>query len=172
MKLKLNRFLVLLFALISQLALAQEKNATGVVTDASGLPLPGVNVVVKGTTRGASTSFDGTFKIQAQQGEILVFSFMGMNTVERPATKGMAVKLNDESTKLADVVVTALGIKREKKSLGYATQEVKGDDLNKVNSGNVANSISGKVAGIEIRRWKHWRIYKCNYSRVKIYYRK
>ncbi|AIG30134.1 hypothetical protein IA01_06455 [Flavobacterium psychrophilum] len=152
MKLKLNRFLVLLFALISQLALAQEKNATGVVTDASGLPLPGVNVVVKGTTRGASTSFDGTFKIQAQQGEILVFSFMGMNTVERPATKGMAVKLNDESTKLADVVVTALGIKREKKSLGYATQEVKGDDLNKVNSGNVANSISGKVAGIEIRR--------------------
>ncbi|ELY1990935.1 SusC/RagA family TonB-linked outer membrane protein [Flavobacterium psychrophilum] len=151
MKLKLNRFLVLLFALISQLALAQEKNATGVVTDASGLPLPGVNVVVKGTTRGASTSFDGTFKIQAQQGEILVFSFMGMNTVERPATKGMAVKLNDESTKLADVVVTALGIKRDKKSLGYATQEIKGNLVREGgNTGNVLSALSGKSAGLQI----------------------
>ena len=151
MKLKLNRFLVLLFALISQLALAQEKTATGLVTDVSGAPIPGVNVVIKGTTKGTSTGFDGAFRIKTNEGEILVFSFMGMNTVERTAGAGMTVKLSDESTTLADVVVTALGVKREKKSLGYATQEIKGNLVREGgNTGSVLSALSGKAAGLQI----------------------
>ena len=151
MKLKLNRFLVLLFALISQLALAQEKTATGLVTDVSGAPIPGVNVVIKGTTKGTSTGFDGAFRIKANEGEILVFSFMGMNTVEKSAAAGMTVKLSDESTTLADVVVTALGVKREKKSLGYATQEIKGNLVREGgNTGSVLSALSGKAAGLQI----------------------
>jgi TonB-linked SusC/RagA family outer membrane protein len=153
MKLKLNRLLVLLFALVSQLALAQEKTASGVVTDVSGLPLPGVNVVIKGTNKGVQTDFDGNFKIQAKEGAVLVFSYTGMATVERTAGSGMTIKLADDAVKLGDVVVTALGVKREKKSLGYASQEVKGSDLNGgTANGNVANLLSGKTAGVEIRR--------------------
>jgi TonB-linked SusC/RagA family outer membrane protein len=153
MKLKFNRFLVLVFALISQLALAQEKNATGVVTDVSGLPLPGVNVVIKGTSRGVQTDFDGKFKISAKEGETLVFSFISMKTIEMKASTNMVVKLQDDSVKLADVVVTALGLKREKKSLGYATQEIKAADLNSgAGNGNFLNDLSGKVSGVAIRR--------------------
>ena len=126
---------------------------SSVVSDATGSPIPGVNVVIKGTTRGTSTNFDGSFKIKTNEGETLVFSFMGMNTVERTASTDMTVKLTDESTKLADVVVTALGIKREKKSLGYATQEIKAADLKSgTANGNFLNDLSGKVAGVQVRR--------------------
>jgi TonB-linked SusC/RagA family outer membrane protein len=153
MNLKITRFLVLVFALISQLILAQEKTASGIVTDVSGLPLPGVNVLVKGTKKGTQTDFDGAFKIQASQGETLVFSFLGMKTTELPAGTNMKVKLTDDSVKLSDVVVTSLGIKREKKSLGYATQELKAEDINSgAGSGNFINELSGKVAGVNIKR--------------------
>ncbi|TGD57081.1 SusC/RagA family TonB-linked outer membrane protein [Flavobacterium humi] len=151
MKLKFNRFLVLLFALISQLALAQEKYASGVVTDVSGLPLPGVNVLVKGTAKGTQTDFDGKFKIQAAQGETLVFSFMGMKTRELSASSNMSVKLSDDSVALGEVVVTtALGIKKQKKSLGYATSTVSNKELTEVANTNVFESLSGKVAGVDI----------------------
>jgi TonB-linked SusC/RagA family outer membrane protein len=153
MKLKLNRLLVLLFALVSQLALAQEKTASGAVTDVSGLPLPGVNVVIKGTNKGVQTDFDGKFKIQAKEGAVLVFSYTGMTTVERTAGSGMTIKLADDAVKLGDVVVTALGVKREKKSLGYATQEIKAAELNSGTAGgNFINDLSGKAAGVQVRR--------------------
>ena len=153
MKLKLKRLLVLVFALIFQLALAQEKSASGMVTDASGAPLPGVNVTIKGTNKGVSTNFDGSFKISASSEDILVFTFLGMVTTERPASTNMSVKLADDSLRLADVVVTALGIRREKKSLGYATQEIKAADLKSgTANGNFLNDLSGKVAGLTVRR--------------------
>jgi TonB-linked SusC/RagA family outer membrane protein len=152
MKLKFNRFLVLLFALISQLALAQEKSASGVVTDVSGLPLPGVNILVKGTNKGVQSDFDGKFKIQAAQGETLVFTFMGMSTKELPAGANMTVKLSDDSVALGEVVVTALGIKRDKKALGYASQKLEGSDINQTPTNNFINNLSGKVAGLEIRK--------------------
>jgi TonB-linked SusC/RagA family outer membrane protein len=151
MKLKLTRFLVLVFALISQLALSQEKNASGVVTDVSGLPLPGVNVVIKGTNKGTQTDFDGKFKIVAGEGDVLVFSYLGMKETERAASANMTIKLNDDSVKLGDVVVTALGVGREKKSLGYGTQKVDGDEVNKLPTTNFINSLSGKVAGLQVK---------------------
>jgi TonB-linked SusC/RagA family outer membrane protein len=150
MKLKLNRFLVLVFALISQLAFSQEKNASGVVTDVSGLPLPGVNVVIKGTSKGTQTDFDGKFKIQAGQGETLVFSYLGMKDTERPAAANMTVKLNDDSVKLGEVVVTAQGVKKEKKALGYAISEVKSKDLEQRPDGDIARVLSGKASGVNI----------------------
>jgi TonB-linked SusC/RagA family outer membrane protein len=152
MKLKLTRFLVLVFALISQLALSQEKNASGVVTDVSGLPLPGVNVVIKGTNKGTQTDFDGKFKIQAEQGQILVFSYLGMTNTERPASANMNVKLQDDSVKLTDVVVTAFGIKRDKKSLGYSSQQVTAEQVNSVPTTNFVNNLAGKVAGLDIKQ--------------------
>ena len=150
MKLKFNRFLVLLFALISQLALAQEKNATGVVTDVSGLPLPGVNIVIKGTSKGVQTDFDGKFKIQVKEGQALVFSFIGMKTKEMAASTNMNVKLDDDSVSLSEVIITAQGIKKEKKSLGYAVSEVKAKDLEQRPDGDIARVLTGKASGVNI----------------------
>jgi TonB-linked SusC/RagA family outer membrane protein len=154
MKLKFNGFLVLLLVLVAQLTFAQERAVSGIVTDNAGMPLPGVSVLVKGTKSGTQTDFDGKFSIKASTSQILVFSYIGMKTQEVAASSSSVnVKLAGDAQELEGVVVTtALGIKRERKSLGYATQEVKGDDLTKVNTGNVSNSISGKVAGIEIKR--------------------
>ncbi|MDI9309033.1 MAG: SusC/RagA family TonB-linked outer membrane protein [Limnohabitans sp.] len=143
-----------LFILFSMHFFAQEKEISGIVTDENG-PIPGVNVIIKGKTRGVSTSFDGKYTTRASVGETLVFTFLGMRQVERTVTKEsniINVLLRTETNQLKEIVVTALGVKREKKSLGYATQEVKGEDLTKVNSGSVANNLSGKIAGIEIRR--------------------
>jgi TonB-linked SusC/RagA family outer membrane protein len=150
MKLNFNRFLVLLLALFSQIVLAQEKTASGIVTDASGLPLPGVNIVVKGTSKGVQSDFDGKFKITYKDGAILVFSFLGMETKEIAARSDMKVKLNDDSVKLGDVVVTALGIKKERKSLGYATQTLTGSETTEARESNVINALSGKIAGVQI----------------------
>jgi TonB-linked SusC/RagA family outer membrane protein len=154
MKLKFNGFLVVLLLLLAQLTFAQERVVSGIVSDNEGMPLPGVSVLVKGTKSGTQTDFDGKYTIKASPTQVLVFSYIGMKTQEITASSAVInAKLSGDALELEGVVVTtALGIKREKKSLGYATQEVKGDDLTKVNSGNVANSIAGKVAGIEIKR--------------------
>ncbi|WP_233898575.1 SusC/RagA family TonB-linked outer membrane protein [Tenacibaculum piscium] len=145
--------LLWLLFLITQVTFAQEKMISGVVSDESG-GLPGVSIIIKGTTTGVETDFDGNYAIKAKQNDILVFSFVGKATVQK--TVGASSKLNvtlaDDQNLLNEVVVTALGIKREKKSLGYATQEVKGDELSKVATSNVANAISGKVSGVAIRK--------------------
>ncbi|MGH2666430.1 SusC/RagA family TonB-linked outer membrane protein [Flavobacterium sp.] len=151
MKLTFNRFLVLLFVLISQLVLAQEKNASGVVTDPKGLPLPGVNVVVKGTNRGVQTDFDGKFKIQAAQGEMLVFSFMGMQTKEVSASANMNVKLSEDALQLGEVTVTtALGIKRKPDEITTSNQVVKTRELNQASNPNAIQSLAGKVSGLQV----------------------
>ena len=153
MKLKFNGFLALFVVLITQIAFAQDIAVTGTVTDQSGLPIPGVNVLAKGTSIGTQTDFDGKFKISATPGQILVFSFLGMKTMQMPASVSMRVKMSDDSVELEGVVVTALGITRDKKSLGYATQEVKAADLKSgTANGNFLNDLSGKVAGVAIRR--------------------
>lgn len=151
MKLKFNGLLALFFALITQISFAQEITVNGTVQDQTGLPLPGVNVLVKGTTTGVQTDIDGKFQIKATQGQALVFSFLGMKTVERPASLNMTVTMADDSVQLEGVVVTALGITRDKKSLGYATQKVDGDEVNRVPNTNFINNLSGKVAGVQIK---------------------
>lgn len=154
MKTKLNGFLTLFIALLVQISFAQERVITGVVSDNSGLPIPGVNVLVKGTTSGTQTDIDGKYSINATPTQTLIFNFVGMRSQEIVASSTTNnVKMKDDAVQLEGVVVTALGIKREKKSLGYATQEVKGADLNAGGTGgNILNDLSGKVAGVQIRR--------------------
>ena len=155
MKLKLNGFLVLLIALMTQITFAQERAVSGVVSDNAGLPLPGVSVLVKGTKTGTQTDFDGKFSIKAAPSQTLTFSYIGMNSQEVKATStSIKVKLVSAAIELEGAVVTtALGVKREKKSLGYATQEIKGADIaSGAGSGNFFNELSGKVAGVQIRR--------------------
>ncbi len=154
MKTKLSSILTLLLAFVVQITFAQQQTVTGTVTDESGLPLPGVNIIIKGTSTGVQSDFDGNFTITASQGDVLVFSFVGMETLEYPVDDNnvINVSLSTDSAQLDEVVVTALGISREKKSLGYATQEVDGSEVNTAKEGNFVNSLSGKIAGLDIKK--------------------
>jgi len=154
MKLKFNGFLVLLVVLVAQITFAQERSVSGIVSDNAGMPLPGVSVLVKGTKNGTQSDFDGKYTIKAAPSDVLVFSYVGMKSSEKSASSTTVnVKLASDATQLESVVVTSLGIKRDKKSLGYATQEVKGEDLKSgTPSGNFLNELSGKVAGVNITR--------------------
>jgi TonB-linked SusC/RagA family outer membrane protein len=144
---------VLLFTLLAMTASAQ-KTVTGTVTDKAGLPIPGVSVTQKGTQNGALTDNNGKYAITAPQGAVLTFSYVGMSPKE--ATIGEATTLNitleDDANQLGEVVVTALGIRREKKSLGYSVQEVKGQTLVEAREPNLVNTLSGKVAGLQVTR--------------------
>jgi len=152
MKTKFNGILTLLLAFTVHFAFAQ-KTVSGTVSDESGA-LPGVSVLIKGTTTGTETDFDGKYSLQANSGEVLQFSYIGMETAFK--TVGAAnnydvVMQADAANVLDEVVVTALGIKREKKSLGYSTQEVKGDAVSTVKDANFMNSLSGKLAGVDLK---------------------
>ncbi|TKG91945.1 SusC/RagA family TonB-linked outer membrane protein [Puteibacter caeruleilacunae] len=133
---------------------AQGKVVTGVVSDAStGESIPGANVVVKGTTQGTVTDFDGKYSLKVTEDNVtLVFSFVGYIEKEVAYTgqEKINVTLKAENLQVDEVVVTALGIKRDKKALGYSVSEVKGDDIAKTNDGNVLNSLKGKAAGVSI----------------------
>lgn len=150
MKTKFNGILTLLLALIVQISFAQDKTISGTITDESG-PLPGVTILKKGSTEGTETDFDGKYSITAKVGDVLVFSFVGMKTTEK--TVGLSntinVKMSTDNV-LDEVVVTALGIKREEKALGYSTQSVNSDKLTAVRDANIVNSLSGKVSGVNV----------------------
>lgn len=142
---------MLLLALVAQITFAQERAVSGTVSDNAGMPLPGVSVLVKGTKTATQTDFDGKFSIKASPSQILVISYMGMQTQEVAASStSINVKLKDDSVQLESVVVTALGIKREKKALGYATQEIKATELTKGNNNSLAGALQGKLAGVQI----------------------
>jgi TonB-linked SusC/RagA family outer membrane protein len=152
MKTKFNGFLTLLLVLLVQIGFAQEKTVSGIVSDANG-PLPGVTVLVKGTTTGTQTDFDGNYSIKTTVGSTLQFSFVGMTTVDKVvgASNSINVTMAASAEMLDEVVVTALGIKREEKSLGYSTQKVGGDNLG-AKQNNFVDGLSGKVSGIQIKR--------------------
>ena len=151
MKTKFKGILTLLFALVVQISFAQQLTITGTVTDNQGMPLPGVNVIIKGTSTGTQTDFDGNYSIEAASGEVLVFSYIGMETAEITVSSidQIDVTLQPDAAQLQEVVVTALGIKREKQSLGYAQQTVAGDALVKSRETNINNALAGKVAGVQ-----------------------
>lgn len=123
----------------------------GTVTDAKGMPLPGVSVKLKGGTAGASTNGEGKYTISIPDGNgTLIFTFMGF-VAQEVAVNGRTaidVVMKEQSQDLSEVVVTALGIKREKKSLAYSVTEVNGGDLTQARENNVANALTGKVAGV------------------------
>ena len=151
MKLKFNGFLVLLLVLVAQLSFAQERAVSGTVSDNAGMPLPGVSVLVKGTKTGTQTDFDGKFSIKVSSSQVLVFSYIGMKSQEVAATStSINVKLKDDSVELEGVVVTALGIKRSEKTLGYAVSKVSADEITKSGEQNVLQALAGKAAGVQV----------------------
>lgn len=132
----------------------QDTKITGTVEDEFG-PVAGASVVIKGTTNGTMTDMDGHFTLEGvKKGHIIQISFIGFATQDIPYTGQTAlnVKLEEDAQKLDEVVVTALGMKRDKKALGYAMQELKGDELLSSREPNLANSLSGKVSGLQIVR--------------------
>jgi TonB-linked SusC/RagA family outer membrane protein len=145
--------IVLFFQLFSLMLFAQQRDITGTVTDASGTLLPGVNVILKGTNTGTSTGFEGEYKISVSEANaVLVFSYLGLETQEVTvgSTNTVNVVLQDASNLLDEVVVTALGIERETKSLVYARQALNTEGLTEARSTNMLNSLSGKVAGVSV----------------------
>lgn len=130
----------------------QQIEISGKVTDASGELLPGVNIIIQGTSTGTETNFDGEYSIEANEGDVLVFSYIGLktNVITVGSSTTIDVVLEEDASALTEVVVTALGISREKKALGYAVQELQGDEINEARESNFVNSLSGKVAGVNI----------------------
>jgi TonB-linked SusC/RagA family outer membrane protein len=142
---------------IPRLSAAQSNNnvpikITGLVRDATGQPIIGVNVSVKGTTKGTQTNINGQFSLDANIGDVLVFTYLGYvtkeMTINTPAS--LSVVMVEDAKQLGEVVVTALGIKKERKALGYSVTEVKGEELTQARESNVMNDVEGKVAGVNI----------------------
>ncbi|WP_188460510.1 SusC/RagA family TonB-linked outer membrane protein [Marivirga lumbricoides] len=135
-------------------AWAQDRTVSGKVTDAkTGEGLPGVNVLIKGTNSGVNTDLDGNYKISVpSDANALVFSFIGMANKEVQIGNRSVIDVSMEADiqQLNEVVVTALGIEREQRSLGYSVQEISGDDMVNAGETNMINSMQGKVAGVQI----------------------
>ena len=133
---------------------AQTRTVSGKITaQDDGSALPGVNVILKGTTTGAITDAEGKYKLSVPgSGSTLIFSYIGYLGAEMAVgnQEMMDFKLATDTKSLSEVVVTAFGIEREKKSLGYAVQEVKGSQLVEARSSNVANGLSGRIAGVRV----------------------
>ena len=151
MRSKFKWIFTLLVALTMQFSFAQEKTITGTVSDASG-PLPGVNVVVKGTQRGVSTGFDGSYSIKAKEGETLVYSFMGMREISKlvGSSNIMNTVMQDDSKVLGEVVVTAVNVKKAQNAITSSSRLVKSDELSQASNPNVAQALTGKVSGLQI----------------------
>ena len=128
---------------------AAEITVNGNVSDGSE-PLIGASVKVVGTSNGAMTDIDGNFTLKCHAGDELEVSYIGYNTLRVKAQEKLEITLEESSVALNEVVVTALGIKRDRKALGYGLSEVKGDELTKAKETNVMNSLAGKVAGLVV----------------------
>lgn len=131
---------------------AQMREITGQVTAEDGSSLPGVNVSLKNTTKGSITDNTGRYAVSVEPGSILVFSFIGFKSKE--ATIGnqsrLDIILTSDETQLQEIVITSLGIAREKKALGYAVQEIKADKLTLARDPNIGNALAGKIAGVQV----------------------
>ncbi|WP_160713724.1 SusC/RagA family TonB-linked outer membrane protein [Chitinophaga solisilvae] len=144
--------MLLLVMLLAAPAIWAQQAVTGKVTDASGQPLAGVNILVKGTSKGTATNPDGAYSLSAAAGSTLVFRFLGYlpQEVQVGNETVINITLQQDEKNLSEVVVTALGIRKEKKALGYAVSEIKGEELTQARSTNIANTLSGKVAGLNV----------------------
>jgi TonB-linked SusC/RagA family outer membrane protein len=150
-----SRHLAWIFLLFTVAGMAQTtKIIRGIVADAKGGALEGVNVLVKGTTQGSTTDGSGKYAVAAGENATLVFSFVGYTSMEQVVGNQSVINvtLSPSGENIAEVVVTALGIKREKKSLGYSVQELNGDAVSTAKEVNVANALAGKMAGVQVTR--------------------
>lgn len=151
---KIKQLATFLLLLLSQIVVqAQDIKVSGSVKSSAGETLPGVSVIIKGTKQAVTTNADGQFSITLPSKNALVFSYLGFVTKEilvDKNTTGLTVILAEQDNALDEVVVTALGISRQKKSLGYAVQEIKGDNLAEAKEVNLVNALAGKVAGVRV----------------------
>lgn len=147
----LAKVITFLLLLTSVVTFAQNITVKGRVIDESGNPVVGATVTVRGTNAATSTNDNGAYTISAKTGATLRFTYVGLATIDQEVTgTDINVTLAKEAKSLNEVVVTALGIRRERKALGYAVSEVKGDELTQARTPNVANALVGKVAGLNI----------------------
>jgi TonB-linked SusC/RagA family outer membrane protein len=153
---KLTLFIICILLAGMQFTNAQTKSITGSVTSREdGALIPGVSVMVKGTTLGTVTNFDGNFELNVpSDAKTLVFSFIGMKNVEVEigTQTNFDVQMVADVFGINEVVVTALGITREKKSLGYSVQDISSEEISRANNPNLITSLSGKLAGVEVRQ--------------------
>lgn len=136
-------------------SISQQANVSvkGTVKDASGEPLIGVSILVKGTTNGTVTDIDGNFNLNAPKGSVIEISYVGYVSQTVTITgSSLNIVLKEDSEQLDEVVVTALGIKRAEKALSYNVQAVKSDELVRVKDANFVNSLNGKIAGVSINK--------------------
>jgi TonB-linked SusC/RagA family outer membrane protein len=149
-----KKLLLLLWGtvLLAVQAFAQQITIAGKVTSADGQPIPGVSVAVKGTKTVSQTTPLGTYSIRASQGDVLVFSYIGMVSQQRTVTSAAAINisLKDDDNSLNEVVITALGQTAPKRSLGSSQQTVKGADIAGTQRENFINALQGRVAGVEV----------------------
>ena len=146
-------FLALVVFLIgTAISMGQERDISGNVTDSQGLPLPGVNIIVEGTGSGTQTDFDGNYIISASTGQVLLFTYIGQRPERRTVgpESVVNVQMQEDTQALEEVVVTALGIKREKQALGYAVAEVASEDLEQRAEGDIGRALMGKASGVAI----------------------
>ncbi|MGJ1284433.1 SusC/RagA family TonB-linked outer membrane protein [Sphingobacterium spiritivorum] len=143
--------MIVMVSILSVTNLFAQQNVTGKVTDAQGA-VPGVTVSVKGTARGTQTGTDGSYSIQANAGEIIRFSIVGYTAQEFTVStaKTINVTLKEDAGALEEVVVTAMGIKREAKALGYAVSNIKADEITKAGNTNFGSALYGKAPGVKI----------------------
>jgi hypothetical protein len=142
-----------LMVLLTTFAFAQSKVSGTVTATEDGSELPGVSVRIKNTTRGTQTDATGKFSIETKKGDILQISFIGYKLQE--VTVGnqsiIDVSLASDDRVLQEVIVTALGIQREEKSLGYAITKIEGDVVNQAKETNIVNALTGRIAGVQIQ---------------------
>ena len=153
MRTKFSGFLTLLLAFVVQLTFAQQKTVSGTVLDETNLPLPGVNVIAKGTTNGVQTDFDGNYTIEVNVGETLVFSYVGYKNVEMPVTatsSDMSFAMELDASILNEVVVTGFAVKKDKKALGYSVSSIQQESIKESPQTDLTRVLSGKAAGINI----------------------
>ncbi|ERM81775.1 hypothetical protein P872_19160 [Rhodonellum psychrophilum GCM71 = DSM 17998] len=136
---------------ISLSAFAQERRVEGKVSDSSGQPLPGTSILVKGSNKGTVTDLDGVYSIMVNSGDTLSYSYIGFEKLDRPVGNFNKIDvILKEGIEIAEVVITALGMERDVKALGYSVQTVSGDRFTEARETNVLNSLSGRVAGVQI----------------------
>ncbi|MEM8524088.1 MAG: SusC/RagA family TonB-linked outer membrane protein [Bacteroidota bacterium] len=144
---------ILAAILFSASTLLAQRTISGVVVDEQGTPMIGVNVLAKGTSTGTVTDLDGKYSLSVTDGiEVLIFSFTGFETEEITIGASNVIDLEmKEGIVLTEAVVTALGVQREEKALGYAVQEIGGQELSDAREPNVVNALQGKIAGVQIQ---------------------
>ncbi len=151
MKTKFNGILTLFLAFVVQFTFAQDRIISGSVSDETG-PLPGVSIIIDGTTTGTETDFDGNYTLKANTGDVLRYSFVGMETLKRTVGNLNVINLTmiAEDNTLDEVIITGYGRVVEARSSTFAAQQLDGDDFAQAKEPNITNALSGRVAGVQV----------------------